>query len=124
MSSIQQTWTNPEGSIRRMPYSSNEIMSAIIAPTGATSITLQFTSFSTEFALDIVVLSRCTAINCFQRTELGRFSGQTIPGPVTSNTGVILIQWTSDSSVEFSGWSATWTSPSIACEIAVTVVYG
>lgn len=107
------------GSIQRMSYGSNERMSSIIAPTGAISITLQFTSFSTELDYDIVVLSNCTAIDCLQRSELGRFSGPTIPTSRTSNTGIMLIEWTSDGSVVSSGWSATWTSQSNACEIAI-----
>jgi hypothetical protein len=120
MSSQRQTWTNAAGSVQRMPYSNNEAMSGIIAPTGATSITLQFTLFVTEAGYDFVVLSSCTAIDCSQKSEIGKFSGNTIPSPVTSNTGVMLIEWTSDFSnvVYTSGWSATWTSQ--RCELSLS----
>ncbi len=120
ISSQRQTWTIAAGSVYRMPYSNSETMSGIIAPTGATSITLQFFAFETESGYDFVVLSRCTAIDCSQKVQIGRFSGATIPSPVISNTGIMLIEWTSDNLVSFSGWFATWSSLSNAsCEIAV-----
>ena len=111
MSSEQQTWTSLAGAVQRNDYDNSEIMSAIIAPPGATSITLQFMSFETEEECDFVTISSCTAAdNCSQSSELGKYSGSTIPGPVTSETGIMLIQWETDFSVVYSGWSADWSS--------------
>ncbi len=98
------------GSVQRTSYGNNEAMSATIAPTGAASVTLQFITISTESGYDLVTVKSCTAIGCSQTSELGRYSGTTIPSPVTSNTGIMLIQWTSDSATSSSGWSATWSS--------------
>ncbi len=106
----QQTWTSPAGTVTRTNYGNYESMSGVIAPAGVSSITLQFTSFQTEQNYDIVIVKSCTAIDCLQSTVLGQYSGSSIPSPVTSNTGVMLIQWTSDSIVTRSGWSASWSS--------------
>jgi hypothetical protein len=110
MSSQQQIWTSSLGSVERRSYEVLEDMSGIIAPRGATSITLQFDYFDTEESYDFVIIKSCTTINCSNTTELGKYSGSTIPGPVTSNTGFLLIKWNSDEIETFSGWSAHWIS--------------
>ncbi len=121
ITSQRQTWTNAAATIQRRPYGNNEVMSGIIAPSGAISTTLQFTLLSTESGLDVVTLSSCTTVNCSQVSSLGSFSGEVVPSPVTSTTGIMLIQWRSDSSIVLSGWSATWTSRfDAACEFSVT----
>jgi hypothetical protein len=110
MSYQQQTWTTPAGVVERRNYNDGEIMSGIIAPTGAFSIRLQFNFFSTESCCDFVTVKSCTAIDCLQSRVLGTYSGSKDSFQVTSDTGVVLIQWSTDSSVVSSGWSATWTS--------------
>jgi hypothetical protein len=111
MSSEQQNWTSLAGAVQRNDYDNSEIMSAIIAPPGASSVTLQFMTFETEEECDFVIISSCTAAdNCSQSSELGKYSGSTIPEPVTSDTGIMLIQWETDGSVVYSGWSANWSS--------------
>ena len=120
ISSTRQTWTIAAGTVERLNYGNYEIMSGIIAPSGATSVTLQFTSFVTEFTFDFVYLSSCTAVDCTQKSLINQYSGSTIPSPVTSNTGIMLIEWTSDGTVAYSGWSATWTSQTITCEISLS----
>ena len=107
----QETWTSPAGSVERRDYLDNEDMAGIIAPTGASSITLTFTFFSTEAQYDTVTILSCIAIDCLEGSELGPYSGwSTMPSPVTSNTGIMKIQWRSDRSMHYSGWSATWSS--------------
>jgi hypothetical protein len=106
----QQIWTSAVGRVARTNYYNSEVMSGIIAPVGASSITLQFYAFQTEQNYDFVTIQGCAAIDCLQRSVLGQYSGWTIPSPVTSNTGIMLIQWMSDGSVTGPGWSAMWTS--------------
>jgi hypothetical protein len=110
MSSEQQNWTSRAGAVQRDAYDNSEIMSAVIAPPGASSVTLQFMSFETEEECDFVTISSCTAADCSQSSELGKYSGSTIPDPLTSDTGIMLIQWETDGSVVYSGWSANWSS--------------
>ncbi len=106
----QQIWTRPAGAVQKLNYRDSENMTAVIAPPGATSITLQFTSFQTEMNYDVLYVKSCTAVDCVQTSTLGWYSGSTVPSPLTSNTGVMLIQWTSDDSTTNSGWSASWSS--------------
>jgi hypothetical protein len=106
----RQLWTRPAGVVRKVDYGDLENMSVVIAPAGATSVTLQFTAFRTEQNYDVLNVRSCTAVECAQTSLLGRFSGSTIPGPLTARTGVMLIQWTSDAENTESGWSASWSS--------------
>jgi len=106
----QQLWTRPAGLVKKLDYNNFENMSAIIAPAGASSVTLQFATFRTELNYDFLSVRSCTAVDCAQTSLLGRYSGPTVPGPLTSSTGVMLIQWTSDDLTTESGWSASWSS--------------
>ena len=106
----QQLWTRPAGFVRRLDYGNSENMSAVIAPAGASSVTLQFTAFRTELSYDFLSVWSCAVVDCAQTSLLGRYSGPTIPGPLTSSTGAMLIQWTSDPLTTESGWSASWSS--------------
>jgi hypothetical protein len=110
VSSQQQLWTRPAGVVSKVDYGNSENMSAVIAPVGATSVTLQFTAFRTEQNYDFLSVRSCTAVECAQTSLLGQFSGSTIPGPLTSGTGVMLIQWISDEEISNSGWAASWSS--------------
>ncbi len=113
MSDQVQMWTSPAGSVERKSYDVDESMSAVIAPPGASSVTLQFTSFDTEEEYDFVTIKSCIAIDCLQSIELGQYSGSMIPDSVTSGTGILLIQWETDASVIAPGWSADWSSESV-----------
>ncbi len=74
-------------------------MAGIIAPTGAASITLTYTEFNTELNHDKLTVLGCVAYDCTQTAILlDAYSGTVVPSPVTSNTGVMLIIWRSDSS--------------------------
>jgi hypothetical protein len=112
MTSQRQTWTSSAGSVERKNYNSNEAMSGIVAPTGASVVTLMFSTFFTESGYDFVTVKSCATISCLSGvTQLGKFSGPSIPGPVVSNTGIMLIEWTSDGAIQYSGWSAIWAPP-------------
>jgi hypothetical protein len=109
MSIQQQTWTLRAGRVKGDNSLNKEMKSAVIAPTDASSITLQFDSFSIANT-DSVSFKRCFNIECTSWSGLGTASGSTIPRPVTCSTGFMLIQWSSEGSTTFSGWSATWFS--------------
>ena len=47
---------------------------------------------------------------CAPPAQLGRFSGSTAPAVQISETGVMLIRWTSDKLFTANGWSARWDS--------------
>ncbi len=106
----QQVWTRPAGVVSKVDYGNSENMLAVIAPSGASSVSLQFIDFHTEQNYDFLTVRSCTAVDCVQTSLLGRFSGSTIPGLLTSGTGIMLIQWTTDEITTYSGWSASWSS--------------
>ncbi len=111
VSALQPTWICASGSVSRLNYANYETLSGVIAPAGASSATLTFTAFSTELGYDKLTVWRCTTMACTLGSKLlDGYSGSTIPNPVTSNTGFMLLQWSSDSLITYSGWSATWSS--------------
>ena len=66
-------------------------MAGIIAPTGASSITLTFTAFDTELNYDKLTVLGCVTYDCSQTAILlDAYSGSVIPSPVTSSTGIML----------------------------------
>jgi hypothetical protein len=111
------------GVINKLGYGNSESMSAIISYPAA--ITLTFIYFKTELGYDKLTLSSCSDISCSTKTVLlDGYSGSIMPSPVTSSTGVMLIEWESDESTISVGWAATWNSggesfqmplPSIRC---------
>ncbi len=111
VSTNQPTWKCPSGSVSRMSYGNSEILSGLIAPTGAITITLTFTAFNTEERSDMLAVESCTTRTCSESTTLlSDYSGSSIPSPIVSNTGFMLIRWVSDQGVTSSGWSAEWSS--------------
>ncbi len=110
LSSAQSVWACLSGAVSRMDYANDEDMSVVIS--GGAPLTLTFTQFDTEQGFDWITVSSCTTAVCDEPVQLlYQYSGDTIPSPVTSSTGIILIQWHSDGSVAKPGWSATWTTP-------------
>jgi len=88
-------------------YSDNERLLTLIKPTGATSITLNFTSFNTELNWDhLFIYDGATTSSPL----LGKYSGTTSPGTVTSSGGALLLEFRSDCATNAAGWAANWTS--------------
>lgn len=88
-------------------YSNNENKVFNIVPTSATFVCIKFNSFSTEAGFDFVrVYNNINGTG----TLLGTFSGNSIPGNITSNTGKMSITFVSDAATTSSGWTAIWTS--------------
>jgi len=88
-------------------YINNADCKWLIQPTGATSITLSFSNFRTEAGYDFVnVYDGSTTA----APRIGQFSGNTTPAPLTSSGGTLLVEFVSDQSQVFDGWSASYTS--------------
>ncbi len=90
-------------------YDNNSSCKWVIAPAGATQISLNFTAFNTEASYDFV-----RVYNGPDDTSplLGTYSGNTLPSSISTTAGVgaMCIKFTSDTSNTFSGWSANYTS--------------
>jgi hypothetical protein len=82
-----------------------------IAPIGARSVKLTFTALQTEAGFDFVRVFSCASADCLSKTELpgSPFSGKSLPGPVVSPTGVMLVDFDTDATVVDAGFEANFT---------------
>ena len=88
-------------------YANNSSCSWLIQPPTATSITLSFSSFSTELNYDGVVVY--DGVNN-SASVLGQFSGTSIPSSVTSTGGSMYVEFLSNPALRANGWIANYTS--------------
>jgi hypothetical protein len=106
-------YTEPSGIIEdgsgNGNYGNNLNCSWLIAPPGASEVTLTFQNFYTESCCDeLKVYDGSSA----QSPPLGTFRGRTLPPPLVAASGKMFLVFTSDGSVNESGWQATWSSSS------------
>jgi Zn-dependent metalloprotease len=88
-------------------YSNNETCTLLIAPPCAASVTVTFHAFNTESNWDFL---RFYDGPNEAAPSLGQFSGSTIPASFTTSGGHLFVKWTSDQSVNRSGFEVEWTS--------------
>jgi CUB domain/Divergent InlB B-repeat domain/Secretion system C-terminal sorting domain len=87
-------------------YNNNLNCTWLIQPsTPATTLILNFTTFSTESSYDFVKVYDGTSAN---GRLLGSFSGANLPPRLIATSGAIFIQFTTDGSGTYNGWSANW----------------
>ncbi|AWI26510.1 CUB domain-containing protein [Flavobacterium pallidum] len=81
----------------------------LIAPEGAQQITLDFTTFQTEEDYDFVKIYDGPNQNA---PLLGSFSGHNLPPTISTSMGVgaMFIKFTSDDSINDTGWTADYTT--------------
>ena len=104
LSASNGTFSDGSGSAN---YNDNSNCKWVIAPAGATQISLNFTTFNTEATYDIVTVYDGP-------TEaypvLATWWGNTLPPTITSTAGAMCVKFTSDINSNFSGWTANYTS--------------
>lgn len=88
-------------------YSNNSDCSWLIQPNSASSITLSFSAFDTELNYDGVIVYDGTNNSA---PILGKFTGTTIPSPVTSTGGSMYVSFLSDEALRSNGWNASYSS--------------
>ena len=82
----------------------------LIQPAGATSITLNFTSFNLETNWDyLYIYDGATNTSPL----IGTYTGTTLPSTITSSGGSLLIEFRSDCATTAAGYVATWTSNAV-----------
>jgi len=87
-------------------YADDERMVWIIQPTGASSVTLNFTSFALEADYDFMYIYDGPSI---WSPLIGRFNTLS-PASVTSSGGALTIEFRTDCATNAAGWVASWTS--------------
>ncbi len=95
-------------------YSDNTNSSIVIAPTGATQITVNFSLFNFENNFDFVEIYDGPSVIPGQL--LGHYTGSVSPGTLTFNTGVITILQHSDASVVIDGFAMSWACTNAAIQ--------
>ena len=104
-----KTYTANSGTVTNgvINYLPNSNCKFTIAPNNADSVTLNFNSFNTEDINDEVKIYDGLTTSS---PLLGTFSGSTLPSSVTANSGLMTIIFTSNATIENSGFNATWSS--------------
>ncbi|GAA4053575.1 hypothetical protein GCM10022409_45630 [Hymenobacter glaciei] len=88
-------------------YPDDVRQSQLIAPTGATSVSLSFSSFDLESGYDHLLVFNGSSN---QAPLLGKFSGTTVPGTLTASSGKMFLELRSDCATTRPGFAARWTS--------------
>ncbi|HXC06345.1 MAG TPA: N-acetylmuramoyl-L-alanine amidase, partial [Bacteroidia bacterium] len=92
-------------------YTSLERSVWTISPTSATTVTLNFSSFNTTKNYDYLFLYDGNSINA---PLIGKYTGTTSPGTITSSGGSITAEFRSSCTGTSPGWAATWSINGIA----------
>jgi hypothetical protein len=88
-------------------YGNDEREFIKIAPSGATSVTLTFTQFGFENGKDHLIIYD-GATN--KSPIIGKYTGTSSPGTVTSSGGVMLVEYRSDCGTTAAGFTANFTT--------------
>jgi len=103
-------------------YLDNQQCLWVIAPPCASSIKLSFSQFKTEAGYDEVYIA-----DNYDFNNAVIYSGSNLPSQFISNTGVIVMAFITDESVNYSGWKANYTSvesTNCACKTVLTTASG
>jgi len=110
-SCLDETFTDQAGSLSDNScdeeYENFADCRKLIQVPGAEYINLVFTEFNIEDGYDFVRVYDGPTTG---HTLMAEFTGTSVPGPITSSQGSILVHFTSDHSTVRSGWSAEYTS--------------
>ncbi len=86
-------------------YYDSEDYTFTIAPTGATGLSLNFSSFSTEVGYDTLwIYNGPTTASPL----IGTYDGTSSPGLITASSGALTVRYKSDVSTVAAGWQAIW----------------
>lgn len=105
LSAASGTFTDTGGSGAN--YSNDQRYFTLIQPANASSVTLNFSSFSLEANWDYLYIYDGATNSA---PLIGTYTGTTSPGTITSSSGALLIEFRSDCATTAAGWVANWTS--------------
>ena len=88
-------------------YSNDERTLYLIQPTGASTVTINFQSFDLENNWDYMFVYDGATTSA---PLLATLTGSTLPAPITSTGGSLLIEFRSDCATPMAGWALSWTS--------------
>lgn len=88
-------------------YGNDERRFWLIQPSGASSVSLNFSSFNLENGYDYLLIYNGTTTSS---PLIGKYTGTTLPGTITASSGKMLVEFRSDCATVAAGWAATWSS--------------
>jgi hypothetical protein len=94
-------------------YSPNSNCQWLIAPIGATRITISFINLATQKCCDFICVFSCQSLECLgaQKAKVVELSGKyAAVQTAVSNTGFMLVEFFSDGDTNDDGFDATWVS--------------
>ncbi|TSJ46683.1 N-acetylmuramoyl-L-alanine amidase [Fluviicola chungangensis] len=105
LTTVSGTFTDSGGS--SADYSNDQRYFTLIQPANASSITLNFSSFSLETNWDYLYIYDGATTSS---PLIGTYTGTNSPGTISSTGGALLIEFRSDCATTASGWVASWSS--------------
>jgi len=93
-------------------YGNNKTTEALIAPCGAKSVSLDFTSFDLNANATLKIYDGVNALGTPLHTGNGFTAGNAPSGSITANSGAMYMLWTSSAGRTAAGFTANWTSKS------------
>jgi len=91
-------------------YTDDERKIWVFEPTNATSVTLDFSVFNLENNWDFLFIYDGNSIDA---PLIGKYTGTTSPGVVTSTGGSIAVEFRSDCATNTAGWEVNYSSQTI-----------
>lgn len=92
-------------------YGNDERKLWLFQPAGATSISMNFTSFTVENNYDYMFIYDGATTNS---PLIGKYTNNVSPGNINSTGSSLLIEFRSDCATTLAGWAATYTSNAVA----------
>jgi len=103
-----------------LDYGTNADCRKLIAPGDVLNITLTFNKFTLEDGNDYV---RVYDGSTTGDDLLGEFTGTSLPNPITSTGSTMLVHFTTNGSVNASGWAASYASTSSLCDPCMNEIF-
>jgi len=88
-------------------YSDDERTVWTISPSGATNVSLTFSSFDVENTWDYMYVYDGANV---WAPLIGYYTGTTNPGTLVASSGTMTVEFRSDCATNSTGWNASWTS--------------
>lgn len=92
-------------------YSNDERKLWLFQPSGATSISMNFTSFNLENKYDYLFIYDGNNVNA---PLIGKYTNTVSPGNINSTGSSLLVEFRSDCATTNPGWAATYTTNAVA----------
>ncbi len=97
-------------------YGDDERKLWLFQPSGATSISMNFTSFAVENGFDYMFIYDGATTNS---PLIGKYTNNVSPGNINSTGSSLLIEFRSDCASNLAGWAATYTSNAVPTSTTV-----